>query len=185
MAIVGPTGSGKTTILNLALGFCAPVQGRVRLCGENIESLAPSDILSMFAVVQQRPYLFDRTIEENLKIARPDASQDQIEEACTLAGLRSFIDALPDQYKTNVGENGFALSGGELKRLALARAILKDAPCLILDEVGEGLDHRVEDEIISNMIDRLGDRSLIIITHRREVAARMDKVLHIPPSADV
>lgn len=179
MVLVGPTGSGKTTILNLALGFCQPDRGEIFLCGRNIREVSEAERLSMFSVVEQRPYLFDRTVRDNLRIARPDASDTEIDNACARAGLKEFIEGLPDGYDTFIGENGAQISGGEVKRLALARALLKDAPCLVLDEVGEGLDRQIEDAILDGLSKALGDKALIIVTHRLDIAEGMGHVLRL------
>lgn len=179
MVLVGPTGSGKTTILNLALGFCQPDRGEIFLCGRNIREVSEVERLSMFSVVEQRPYLFDRTVRDNLRIARPDASDTEIDNACARAGLKEFIEGLPDGYDTFIGENGAQISGGEVKRLALARALLKDAPCLVLDEVGEGLDRQIEDAILDGLSKALGDKALIIVTHRLDIAEGMGHVLRL------
>ncbi len=168
MAIVGPTGSGKTTILNLLLGFCSPDEGSITPTGTDY-----------FSVVQQRPHLFDRTIEENLRIANPSATTEEIEQSCLISGLLDFIKSLPQGFNTYVGENGLNLSGGELKRLSLARALLKDSPYLILDEVGEGLDHDMEEDIMNRVLNFTSNKGLIVITHNRKIAEKMDLIVDL------
>ena len=179
LAIIGPTGSGKSTIVNLLLRFWQPQAGQITLGGQALEAYKGEDIRRQFAVMPQRPYIFATTLRDNIMLARPKASQSDLEAACEKAGLADFIASQPDGYDTFVGENGKQLSGGQIKRLALARAFLKQAPCLILDEPGEGLDYMMEEEILSRVIDNLGDTALILITHRKSALPLMDQVLDL------
>ena len=157
LALTGPTGSGKSSVVNLLMRFWEPQDGHILLGGHDLVAFAPEDVRAQFAVVPQTPYLFAATIRQNLRMAAPEASQDEIEEACRKAGLDDFIAGLPEGYDTFVGENGRQLSGGQIRRLALARALLKKAPCLILDEPGEGLDYEMEKDILRRVTDNLGD----------------------------
>lgn len=168
IALIGQTGSGKTTILNLILGFYEADKGEV---------ITPD--ISQISVVEQRPYVFDRTIEDNLRIAKPDVEADELEKACEIAGLSDFIRNLPKGYQTYVGENGFNISGGELKRLALARALLKESPFLILDEVGEGLDDVMEQSIMDRIITNTPNKCLIVITHNIKTAEKMNTIIDL------
>ncbi len=179
MAIVGPTGAGKSTIVNLILRFCEPDKGKIILGDKEINSFKLEDLRDQFAVLPQKPYIFANTIYENLIFANPEASQKDIDEACKMAGIHDFIMSLPKGYETYIGENGSTLSGGQIKRLGLARALLKKAPCLILDEMGEGLDYQMELDILKRVIKNLGNKSLIIITHRMAGLEFMDDVLHL------
>ena len=123
--------------------------------------------------------MFDRTIEDNLRIAKPDVEADELEKACEIAGLSDFIRNLPKGYQTYVGENGFNISGGELKRLALARALLKESPFLILDEVGEGLDDVMEQSIMDRIITNTPNKCLIVITHNIKTAEKMNTIIDL------
>jgi len=177
MALIGPTGAGKSTIVNLLCRFWPLQSGQVTIGGESIESFNAADLRQNFAVLPQRPYLFAASIADNLRLADPDASDEAMEEVCRAAGLHDFITAQPDGYDTFVGENGAQLSGGQIRRLALARALLKRAPCLILDEPGEGLDYDTEHDILQRVIGNLNGASLIMITHRKAGLEDMDKVV--------
>ncbi|MFZ0789232.1 MAG: thiol reductant ABC exporter subunit CydC, partial [Chromatiaceae bacterium] len=134
VAIVGPTGSGKTTLVNLLLRFWAPDRGRITLGGTDIAELGGEEVRRRIAVVSQHTHLFTGTIRENLLLASPGAGPSQLEQACRMAEIHDFILSQPEGYDTQVGEAGLALSGGQARRLAIARALLKDAPILVLDE---------------------------------------------------
>lgn len=177
VAIIGPSGAGKSSIVNLLMRFWEPQKGRITLGTQNIEAYSAEDIRAQFSVMEQTPYLFAATIKENLCLAKPDASNQELDNACRVAGLYDFIQALPQGYDTYIGEHGKQLSGGQVKRLALARALLKDAPCLILDEPGEGLDYMMEQDILNAVIQNLNGKTLILITHRAQGLQQMDQII--------
>jgi ATP-binding cassette, subfamily C, bacterial CydC len=177
LALVGPTGSGKTTLINLLLRFWPPEQGRIALGGEDIARLRGEDVRRRIAVVSQHTHLFTGTIRDNLQLAKPGASQDELDQACRAAELHEFILAQPERYETQVGEAGLALSGGQARRLAIARAILKDAPILVLDEPTEGLDNPTARALMRTLGTLMAERSVLLITHRTEGLATMDEIL--------
>ncbi len=139
-ALVGPSGGGKTTIANLIMRFWDVSGGCVRIGGTDIRQMNSSDLLSKISVVFQDVHLFNDTVENNIRFGKPDATRDEIKEAAKKAKCHDFIMALPEGYNTIVGENGGLLSGGERQRVSIARAILKDAPIIILDEATASVD---------------------------------------------
>lgn len=177
LAITGPTGAGKSSIVNLLLRFYDPQGGQVKLGAHNIKAYMLEDLRAQFATLEQSPHIFNASLRENLMIGNPEATQKDIESVCEKAGLRTFIEGLEHQYDTLIGEHGRALSGGQVKRLALARVLLKNAPCIILDEPGEGLDYEMEEEILSRVISNLNGAPLILISHRRIALDQMDKII--------
>jgi ATP-binding cassette subfamily C protein CydC len=177
VALIGPTGSGKTTLVNLLLRFWAPERGRITLGGDDIAKLRGEDVRRCIAVVSQHTHLFTGTIRDNLRLAKPEASQDELEQACRAAELHDFILAQPDGYETQVGEAGLALSGGQARRLTTARALLKDAPILVLDEPTEGLDNPTAKALMRTLATLMTERSVLLVTHRAEGLADMDEIL--------
>jgi ATP-binding cassette subfamily C protein CydC len=177
IAIVGPTGSGKSSILNLLLKFHPASQGRIQIDGQEIEQVQGEVLRQRLAVVPQQSHLFNTTIRENLLLARPDADQAALEQACRIAEIHDFIRAQPDGYETQVGETGIRLSGGQSRRIAIARAILKDAPILLLDEPTEGLDPQTARRVMDNLFAWLGDRTLLLVTHRLAGLSAMHEIL--------
>ncbi|MCG6861861.1 MAG: thiol reductant ABC exporter subunit CydC [Chromatiaceae bacterium] len=177
VALIGPTGSGKTTLVNLLLRFWAPERGHITLGGDDIAKLRGEDVRRCIAVVSQHTHLFTGTIRDNLRLAKPEASQDELEQACRAAELHDFILAQPDGYETQVGEAGLALSGGQARRLTTARALLKDAPILVLDEPTEGLDNPTAKALMRTLATLMTERSVLLVTHRAEGLADMDEIL--------
>jgi ATP-binding cassette subfamily C protein CydCD len=176
-AIVGPSGAGKTTLANLLLRFWEFEQGQILLGGQDIRSYAQEDVRRCIGVVSQNTYLFSATVRDNLRIARPQASQAEIVQAARRAQIHDFIETLPQGYDTWVGEQGLRLSGGERQRLAIARALLQDAPLLVLDEATANLDALTEREILRSIFDLVEGRSLLVITHRLVGLEAMDEIL--------
>jgi ATP-binding cassette, subfamily C, bacterial CydC len=166
VAIVGPSGAGKSTLANVLLRFWEYERGSVKLGGYELREYRQENIHQLISVVEQRTYLFNGTIRENLLVAKADASEEEIEQAVKRARLDDFIKVLPDGYQTLVGEQGFKLSGGERQRLAVARALLKDAPILILDEATAHLDAITEHEMLETLRELIHGRTTIMITHR-------------------
>lgn len=176
-ALVGPSGSGKTTITRLISRYADPQQGTVRIGGADLASLTPDEVLRHIAVVFQDVYLFDDTIRANIALARPDATDADIEAAARAAGIHDFVAQLPEGYDTRVGEIGSALSGGERQRISIARAFLKDAPIVLLDEPTAALDSTSE-TVVQEAIDRLVDgKTVIVIAHRLSTVVGADQIL--------
>ena len=166
IGITGRTGAGKTTLINLLLRFHDPTSGKILLDGQDLRRYRLSDLRRSYAMVLQEPMLFSTTIAENIAYGRPGASQAQIEHAARLANSDDFIQALPDGYRTQVGERGMKLSGGERQRISLARAFLKDAPVLILDEPTSSVDTKTEGLILDAMDRLMRGRTTFMIAHR-------------------
>jgi len=179
LAIVGPSGSGKTTLLHLLMRYVDPEQGGIQLAGQPIKQLDPDAILTRFGVLSQRSQLFAATIKENLLIAKPDASHSELNAATEAAGLQAFIRQLPNGIDTWVGESGVKVSGGEARRIALARLYLKNAPILILDEPTEGLDSHTENEVFNALAKFSVDKTLIMVTHRSAGLGLVDEIYHL------
>ncbi|MDW8100379.1 MAG: thiol reductant ABC exporter subunit CydD [Anaerolineae bacterium] len=177
VAVVGPTGAGKSTLTHLLLRFLEPTMGYITINGMPLREIDPAEWRSLIAWVPQMPYLFHDTVAANIRLAKPDASMDQVVEAARLAHAHEFICELPDGYYTVIGERGQRLSGGQAQRLALARAFLKNAPLLILDEPSASLDPEHE-HWISQAIQRLLQRrSALIIAHRLNTIREADQIL--------
>lgn len=186
MAIVGPSGAGKSTLANLLLRFWDYGEGQVTLDRQDLHRYSQVDVRRMFSVVGQNTYLFNASLRENLLLARPWATQADLETACLQAELHDFIMSLPEGYETFVGERGLNLSGGERQRLAIARALLKDAPILLFDEPTANLDPTNERKIIETLhritstpvaLRESTDKSVLWITHRLIGLERMDEII--------
>jgi ATP-binding cassette, subfamily C, bacterial CydC len=179
VAIQGPSGAGKTTVTNLLLRFWDVGEGAVRIGGTDVRSLRGEDVRTLFGVVPQRVHLFNGTLRDNLLLADGDAGDNRILRACVRARLGPFLASLPDGLDTQVGEDGLTLSGGERQRLALARAFLKDAPVLILDEATANLDEDTESEVLDAVRSFAEGRTLIVISHRPAVLRLADRVVRL------
>ena len=177
LAIVGPSGSGKTTLINLLLRFWDPQHGRVVIGGRDIRKLSFVDLRNLVSVVQQDAYLFDTTIRENIRIGNPNATDADIEDASRKAYIHDFITSLPDGYDTRLGERGAKISGGERQRISIARALLKDAPILILDEATSNLDSENERMIRDGIDNLMEGRTTLVIAHRLSTIANADRVV--------
>ncbi len=176
LALVGASGAGKSSVVQLLARF-RDYAGSARVGGHELRDYAGDDARALLAVVSQDDYLFHGTLLDNLLLARPDASEAQIVDACRCAQLHDFIVGLPDGYHSNLGEGGMLLSGGQARRLALARALLKDAPILILDEPTEGLDAATERELFAALAQAMAGRTVLLISHRLgALAALVDEV---------
>ena len=166
VAVLGPTGAGKTTLMSLLLRYHDPQQGRVLLDGVDIRSLSLKSLRNQIAVVHQEPVLFSGTIADNIRYGRLDASMREIVEAAKAASAHEFIMRLPKQYETQLGERGAQLSGGERQRISIARAFVRDAPILILDEPTSSIDARTEAVILDALERLMKGRTTIVIAHR-------------------
>ena len=176
IAIVGANGSGKTTLLHLLMRYYDPEQGSVLLAGQNIRQFDADELMTCFGVLSQRSQLFASSIKENLLIAKPDASATELDTAIKAAGLEKFISYLPEGLETWVGESGLKVSGGEARRIALARLYLKNAPVLILDEPTEGLDSETERDVFKALADFTRDKTVVMVTHREAGLGLVDVV---------
>ncbi len=179
LAVVGTSGSGKSTLVSLLLRFRDPTGGTILLNGQSLQRYSGEALRQRIAVVSQHTHLFNTTIRENLLLARPDADQQAIEAACRTVLIHDFIRAQPDGYETMTGETGVRMSGGQARRLAIARALLKNAPVLVLDEPTEGLDPRTARQVMANTIAHVEARqqSLLLITHNLQGLERLDRIL--------
>jgi len=177
IGVVGPTGAGKTTLVSLLLRFYEPTDGEVTLDGVDVRDYRLTDLRRQFAVVLQEPVLFSSSIRENIAYGRPDADLNEIRAAAEAAGAHDFIAALPEGYDTLVGERGMRLSGGERQRISLARAFLKDAPVLVLDEPTSSVDVATEAAILATMQRLMEDRTTFFVTHRLASLKDCDFVL--------
>jgi ATP-binding cassette, subfamily C, bacterial CydD len=176
VALVGATGAGKTTVANLLLRFFDPDSGSITVGGVPLTSIEPAAWRSQLAWVPQHPHLFYGTVEDNIRIAKPSASYEEIVAAATAACADTFIERLPGGFSTPIGENGIRLSGGERQRLAIARAFLRDAPLLVLDEPTSHLDPESESLINDALSRLLVGRTAVIISHRMKLANTSDLV---------
>src|SRR3954452_15570758 len=177
IGIVGPSGSGKSSVSRLLLRLFDPQSGSVRVGGHNLRSLDPEVLRGLIAVVHQDTYLFHGTVEENLRLGKPDATQAELEQAARDANAHDFIRQLPQGYQTIVGERGVNLSGGQRQRLAIARALLRDSPILILDEALSSVDAENE-AVIQTALDRLAQgRTSLILAHRLSSVIGADRIL--------
>ncbi len=177
LAIVGPSGSGKSTIADLMLRLLDPDSGTVRLDGQDLRMLRLEDLRQHIALVDQEPFVFNSSIEENIRYAKPCASRMEIVESARGAGIDEFIQNLPQKYETPVGERGMALSSGERQRIAIARAFLANPAVLILDEATSSLDPVTERQIVSGYEAIMKGRTTILISHRFQLATKADRIL--------
>ncbi len=177
VGIIGPSGSGKSTMVNLLTRFYDPCCGLITLDGVDLRNYRLEDLRRQFAIVLQEPVVFSATVAENISYAQPGASRDQVVEAASAARAHEFIMALPDGYETKIGDGGCRLSGGERQRLALARAFLKDAPTLILDEPTSAIDIQTEQEILQATEDLVRGRTTFVIAHRLNTVKSCDLLL--------
>jgi ATP-binding cassette subfamily C protein CydD len=177
LGIVGASGAGKSTLVSLLLRFIDPQRGQITLAGQDIRELSLGALRGAIAVVSQEAHLFHGTIRDNLLIARPHATQDELEAAARAAQIHNFIAALPAGYDTPVGERGLTLSGGERQRIAVARALLKDAPIVVFDEATSHLDSPNEAGIQEALAHASDGRVTLIIAHRLSAVRSLDRVL--------
>jgi ATP-binding cassette subfamily C protein CydC len=179
VALAGPSGCGKSSVIELLLCF-RPCQGRITIGNIDVQQLASDDLLALVAVVRQQPHLFNSTIRANILLAKPSASEEELQRVLADVALSDWVASLPEGVETRVGEGGNAVSGGEARRIALARALLKDAPILILDEPTEGLDLATERKVVARLTERLQGKTVLIISHRPTCLELADRVVWMP-----
>ncbi len=177
MAVMGDTGAGKSTLLYLLARFEDPGQGRIRLAGQPLNAYSEADLRRAICIIEQRSHIFSGTIAENLVLARPDASVEELWDALDGVRMSDFVRDLPKGLDTWVGEAGRLLSGGQARRLAVARALLSDAPICILDEPTEGLDAETADAVMRTLLSRGKTKTVIVVTHQDEIARELDEVI--------
>lgn len=177
VALVGPSGGGKTTVSRLAARFWDVGRGSIKVGGMDVSNIDPETLMSLYSIVFQDVTLFDNTVMENIRIGKKDASDEEVMAAARLANVAEFVEKLPDKWNSNIGENGCELSGGERQRISIARAFLKDAPIILLDEATASLD--VENEtLIQTALSRLiRNKTVLIIAHRMRTVAGADKIV--------
>ncbi len=163
--LAGPSGAGKSTVIEILLGFIGPDQGRVTINGADIAELVPQALARLTAWIGQRPVLFSGTIRDNIRFARPEATEAEVDAAARSAKVSEFSAALSDGLDTRVGEGGYGLSGGQAQRVAIARAFLKDAPLLLLDEPTAHLDPATEAEVLDSLRRLALGRTVILASH--------------------
>lgn len=176
-ALIGPSGCGKSTITKLAAKFWNPTKGEVTLGGVNLYDVDSEKILENYAIVFQDVILFNDTVKENIKIGSRNASDEEIIKAAKVARCDEFVQKLPDGYDTVIGENGALLSGGQRQRISIARALLKDAPIILLDEATSFLDVENESEIQKALTELIKNKTVIVIAHRMRTIANADKII--------
>jgi ATP-binding cassette subfamily B protein len=179
VGIVGPTGSGKSTLVSLMIRFYDPDGGQILLDGVDLRDVKLADLRSQFAIMLQEAILFSATIAQNIGYAKPGATQDQIVAAAKAASAHEFITKLPQGYDTQVGERGMMLSGGERQRISLARAFLRDAPILVLDEPTSSVDVGTEEQIMAATEELMRGRTTFMIAHRLGTLKDCDTILRI------
>ncbi|KZN55069.1 hypothetical protein N474_16490 [Pseudoalteromonas luteoviolacea CPMOR-2] len=177
LAIVGASGSGKSTLLNLCARFFDPSSGCVKIGGLNLQKIGSKGVHQLVSMVFQDIQLIDASIVENIRIGRPDASDEAVMQACKLSNCLEFIDKLPDGINTRVGDCGLLLSGGQRQRIAIARALLKDAPIVLLDEATASLDPVTQAEVVNAMNNLLQNRTVITIAHRLSSIVEADNII--------
>ena len=176
-ALVGPSGGGKTTVSRLAARFWDINRGKITVGGMDVSRIDPETLLSLYSIVFQDVTLFNNTIMENIRIGRQDATDEEVIAAAKLAHCDKFAEKLPDGWNTMIGENGSELSGGERQRISIARAFLKDAPIILLDEATASLDVDNETMIQTALSRLIADKTVLVIAHRMRTVAGADKIV--------
>ena len=176
-AIVGPSGSGKTTFCNLIARFWDVNSGEILIGGENIKNYKIENLMNSISMVFQDVYLFEDSIENNIKFGRQNASHEEVVQAAKKARCHEFIEALPDGYNTIIGEGGASLSGGEKQRISIARAMLKDADIIIFDEATANIDPENEDKLKEAIESLTKNKTVIMIAHRLKTIRNADQIL--------
>ena len=176
-ALIGPSGGGKTTVSRLAARFWDNNAGTITVGGMNVLEIDPEQLLSLYSIVFQDVTLFNNTIMENIRIGKKDATDEEVMAAAKLANCTDFIEKLPDKWDTMIGENGSELSGGERQRISIARAFLKDAPIILMDEATASLDVDNESVIQESISKLIRNKTVLIIAHRMRTVDGVDKIV--------
>lgn len=176
-ALVGPSGSGKSTAAKLAARFWDIDSGRITLGGTDISEIDPETLLSHYSIVFQDVVLFNTTVRDNIRVGRRDATDEEIEAAAEAAACREFISRLPEGYDTVIGENGAKLSGGERQRISIARALLKNAPVILLDEATASLDAECESQVQRAISALIKDKTVLVVAHRMRTVRNADWIV--------
>ncbi|MFR8977882.1 MAG: ABC transporter ATP-binding protein, partial [Christensenellales bacterium] len=176
-ALVGPSGGGKTTVSRLAARFWDIDKGKITVGGMDISKIEPETLLSLYSIVFQDVTLFNNTVKENIRIGKKDATDEEVIAAARLANCEEFVNKLPDGYNSMIGENGCELSGGERQRISIARAFLKDAPIILLDEATASLDVENETLIQAALSRLIKNKTVLVIAHRMRTVSGADKVI--------
>lgn len=177
LAIVGPSGSGKSSILRLITRLYSPTSGEIRVGKRSWMECSEKELRSQMAIVMQNPFLYSKSIEENIKIARADATHEDVVRVAQMACVHHSISSFEQQYETSVGEQGVTLSGGQRQRIAIARALLQDAPLLLLDDAMSAVDTQTEQSILSTLHKESGKRTTILVAHRLSTVQHADQIL--------
>ena len=177
IGLIGPSGAGKSTLINLLLRYFDPQTGKILINRQNIADVTQNSLRANIAVIPQDTSLFHRTLMENIRYGRLDASDSEVMDAAQKAHAHEFISQLSDGYETLVGERGIKLSGGQRQRIAIARAILKNAPILILDEATSALDSESEKLIQESLSELMNGKTVIAIAHRLSTIAYLDRLI--------
>ena len=175
-ALVGHSGAGKSTIINLLPRFFDPKEGEIYIDGQNINKVTLSSLRKNISMVSQDIILFDDTVRANIAYAKLDATEEQIKKACDFAAASDFIESLPKSYETMIGENGIRLSGGQKQRISIARAVLKNSPIILLDEATSSLDSESEEKVQNAIINLTKNKTTLVIAHRLSTIIRADKI---------
>ncbi len=176
-ALIGPSGGGKTTVSRLATRFWDIDSGKITVGGMDISKADPETLMSLYSIVFQDVMLFNNTVMENIRIGRKDATDEEVIQAAKMANCEEFVEKLPDKWNSDIGENGSSLSGGERQRISIARAFLKDAPIILLDEATASLDVENETAIQAALSALIKDKTVLIIAHRMRTVANADKIV--------
>ena len=179
LAIVGPTGAGKSTISKLLFRFYDPNEGEILINNENIKDFKQESLRKSIGIVPQDTVLFNDTLYYNISYGNPEASHDEIINAAKVAGINDFIESIPDKYQTIVGERGLKLSGGEKQRIAIARTVLKNPSIFFFDEATSALDSSTEKDIIENLNNISEGKTTLIIAHRLSTVSKADNIIVI------
>ena len=182
-ALIGPSGGGKSTVAKLAARFWDADSGQITLGGENISEIDPETLLAKYSIVFQDVTLFNNTVKENIRIGKKDATDDEVLAAAKAAQCDEFVEKLPQGYDTVIGENGSMLSGGERQRISIARALLKDAPVILLDEATASLDVENETQVQTAISRLVRDKTVLVIAHRMRTVAGADKLVLLKDGA--
>lgn len=182
-ALVGPSGGGKTTVSRLAARFWDIQKGKITVGGMDVGGIDPETLMSLYSIVFQDVTLFNNTVMENIRLGRKDATDEEVLAAAKLANVDEFAEKLPEKWNTNIGENGCELSGGERQRISIARAFLKDAPIILLDEATASLDVENETQIQSALSKLIENKTVLIIAHRMRTVAGADKIIVLSDGA--